>query len=120
MRPILPILIAAAMLPALPLSAMAATQVANSGASQFCGADAAEGYKRPGGFCDQLDDMNSLAPTSDDDGCKKVSDAGYRFDGQSGRLLVAEPMYDPCCPHYGMLTPGQVLPAEGLLVAAKC
>ena len=109
-------LLAFAMLTALP--AAAATQVANSSNSAHCSEQAAEGYKRPGGYCEQIDDLNSLVPASDG-ACATVADAGFRYDEIEGRMLVAIPM-DPCCRHdVGSLTGGD-LPPVGILVADRC
>ena len=60
----MPIILAAALLSALPASGFAATQIANSATSKLCDPDAPEGYKRPGGYCEQIDDLKSLAKTA--------------------------------------------------------
>lgn len=116
MTRVLTILLSAALLPILSFPAAAATQIANSETSAFCGPEGAEGYKRPGGFCEQIDDNNSLMPGKDGDGCETVADAGFRFDEVTGRLLVSE--IDPCC-NYGELTLDE-LPLNGILVASYC
>lgn len=115
MTRILAIIVATAMLSALPVSALATTQVADSSTSAFCGPDGAESYKRPGGFCEQLDDNNSLVFDEGDDACALVGDAGFRYDEIQGRLLVAMPA-NPCCKQWGMI-PDDQLPPEGILVA---
>jgi hypothetical protein len=118
MTKILPVLIAVALLPSLQLPAFAGTQLANSGLSPYCGPDGAANYKAPGGFCDQLDDLNTLMPKGDGDPCGIVAETRITFDSKSGRLLVAVP-YNPCC-NYGSLTNGD-LPVDGILVAtAPC
>jgi hypothetical protein len=117
MTRVLAILLSAAILPILYVPATAATQIANSETSAFCGPDGAEGYKRPGGYCEQIDDNNSLMPGKEGDGCANVADAGFRFDEATGRLLVAEPI-DPCC-NYAELTLDQ-FPLDAILVAVSC
>jgi len=114
---ILAVILAVATLPALPLSAVAATQFADSSASSLCGEAGAEGYKRPGGFCEQLDDLKSLVDDVDDDACATVGDAGFRYDEIQGRLLVAMPI-DPCC-NFAEIVPADHLPPEGILVATS-
>ncbi|MBK8085469.1 MAG: hypothetical protein IPK28_17475 [Devosia sp.] len=107
--------IAATLVAAIPLSASGAVRIAGSDNTQLCGPDAPEGYKRPGGFCEQLDDWKSLVPTQE--GCTPILVGDAAFD-RSGRILVAIPI-DPCCliatsldlPH---------LPPEGVLVAVSC
>lgn len=114
----LPFVLAAALLSALPASGFAATQIANSATSKFCSADAPDSYKRPGGYCDQIDDTNSLF-TPNEAACGSVADAGFRYDDIQGRLLVAEPMpIDPCC-RFGFNMTEQ-LPVNGTLVASLC
>ncbi|WP_423068008.1 hypothetical protein [Devosia sp. CN2-171] len=36
------------------------TALADSSTDRLCGPDAPEGYKRPGGYCDQIDSKGSL------------------------------------------------------------
>lgn len=113
----MPLILAAALFSALPASGFAATQIANSDTSKLCAPDAPESYKRPGGYCDQIDDLKSLAPTGDGDSCGKIADAGFRFDEIQGRLRVAMPI-DPCCVvGFNMQ---QQLPVDGILVASAC
>jgi hypothetical protein len=38
---------------------------ADSSTDRLCGPDAPEGYKRPGGYCDQIDDKGSLFAPKD-------------------------------------------------------
>src|SRR5688500_3550655 len=40
---------------------------AGSSNDALCGPDAPEGYKRPGGYCEQIDNKNSLFDTDDED-----------------------------------------------------
>ena len=115
---ILAVILAAATLPALPLSAVAATQFADSSLSPLCSDAGAEVYKRPGGFCEQLDDMNSLVHDVEDDACATVADAGFRYDEIQGRLQVAVAI-DPCCDFEAMI-PADHLPPVGILVAIAC
>ncbi len=114
---ILAVILAAATLPALPLSAVAATQVADSSLSPLCGEAGAEVYKRPGGFCDQLDDLNSLVHEVEDDACATIADAGFRYDEIQGWLQVAGAI-DPCC-HIEAMIAVDHLPPEGILVATS-
>ena len=99
---------------ATPLSASAVVQIAGSSNTELCGPDAPEGYKRPGGFCEQLDDWKSLAPVPGD--CT-AGFADAAFD-KAGRILIAGEV-DPCCYYTVSLDP-QELPAEGVLVAVYC
>ncbi|MDC9825131.1 hypothetical protein PRN20_15475 [Devosia sp. ZB163] len=118
MTKILPVLIALALLPSLQLPALAGTQLANSGLSPYCGPDGAANYKAPGGFCDQLDDLNTLMPKGDGEVCGNVAETRITFDDKSGRLLVAVPDYDPCC-HVTWLN-NVDLPVEAIRVATAC
>jgi len=110
----LPFVIATALLAALPSSGFAAAHVANAATSKLCGPDAPESYKRPGGYCDQLDDLGSLAPKGEGSHCAKFADAGFRFDEIQGRLLMATPPMDPCCAGFIMQ---MQLPVAGILLA---
>ena len=56
-------IIALAFLAASALAIPAAPVLANSAIDSYCGPDAPEGYKRPGGYCEQIDDTNSLVDT---------------------------------------------------------
>lgn len=62
--------------------------LADSSTDPLCSADAPEGYKRPGGYCDQIDSKGSLM--EDKDGCdyRQVS---MLLSGQ--RILVADNCY---------------------------
>ena len=91
MNKILAVVAALAMLPALPAAA-ATTQIANSSSSAFCSEAAAEGYKRPGGYCDQIGSTNSLIESQD--GCVPyyiVSSADLKLQGEV--VLVADNCY---------------------------
>ncbi len=112
MTKFLPFVLAAALVAVLPSSGFAATHLANSGASKFCSADAPESYKRPGGFCDQLDGWKSL--NQHETNCGHFADAGFRYDEIEGRMVVAA-KYSPCCNQVGMLN--LPLPPERILVA---
>lgn len=82
--------------------AYAGTQLANAANSAFCTDGANAAYQRPGGFCDQLDDTNSLVK-DDGDGCSvRVTMNGSSDDL---RLLLAAPRpFDPCDPcNYGFV-----------------
>lgn len=106
--------VAATLVAAAPFSASGAVRMANPDNTPLCGPDAPEGYKRPGGFCEQLEDWKSLFPTQE--GCTVlVGDAA--FDNK-GRILIARPIYDPCCLIATSLD--LPLPPEGLLVAVSC
>ncbi len=109
-------ILAFAMLTAMP--AAAATQVANSSTSPLCTEQAPDAYKRPGGYCDQIDDLNSLAPKGGDS-CGFVADAGLRFDEIEGRMLVAVPI-NPCCNLLGSLTGADLPPAAILVADTSC
>jgi hypothetical protein len=41
--------------------------LADSSTDPLCGPDAPEGYKRPGGYCDQLDSKGSLNKGTEED-----------------------------------------------------
>jgi len=61
---------------------------ADSSNDHLCGPDAPEGYKRPGGYCDQIDNKGSMM---EQNGCRYQIEANlvaFRF-GDSA-LLVAE------------------------------
>jgi hypothetical protein len=45
----------------------ASVALADSSTDSLCGPDAPEGYKRPGGYCDQIDSKGSLFEQND--GC---------------------------------------------------
>ncbi len=108
--------VAATLFAAAPFSASGAVRMAGSDTTPLCGPDAPEGYKRPGGFCEQLDDWKSLIPTQE--GCTVVLVGDAAFD-RNGRTLVAAPIYDPCCVILSSLDLPH-LPPEGLLVAVSC
>jgi len=110
----MPFIIAAALLSALPATGFAATHIANSATSKFCAPDAPESYKRPGGYCDQIDSVDSLVPQGSGTACGNVADAGFRFDEIQG-LLVATAPINPCC-NFGF-NMEQQLPVDGILVA---
>lgn len=79
--------------------AYAGTQLANAANSAFCTEGANAAYQRPGGFCDQLDDTNSLVKDDGDDGCSITVTMNGSFE--TPRLLVAGPgPIDPCDPCY--------------------
>ncbi len=42
------------------------TALADSSTDPLCGPDAPDGYKRPGGYCDQIDSKGSLFPQKED------------------------------------------------------
>ncbi|MDB5541299.1 MAG: hypothetical protein JWQ89_3026 [Devosia sp.] len=46
---------------------------ADSSTNPLCGPDAPEGYKRPGGYCEQIDNKNSLV--EDDSDCEYYVEA---------------------------------------------
>jgi hypothetical protein len=112
-----PFIVAAVLLSALPATGFAAAHIASSDTSKVCAPDAPESYKRPGGYCDQLDDLNSLLPTGPETVCPTVADAGFRFDEIQGRVLQVG-MINPCC-RYGFNLEQQ-LPVDGILVANAC
>lgn len=86
--------------------AYAGTQLANAANSAFCNDEAARAsYMRKGGFCDQLDDMNSLVKDDGDDGCKVT----MNVPSAASRLLLAA-MYDPCDPCYDYGLVNDLLP----------
>ena len=99
---------------ATPLSASAVVQIAGSSNTGLCGPDAPEGYKRPGGYCEQLDDWKSLAPVP---GNCTLGFADAAFD-TAGRILIAGAV-DPCC-YYTVSLDAHELPAEVVLVAVYC
>ena len=95
---------------ALPAAAVAATRVALA-----CPADAPEGWKRPGGYCEQRNTLDTLG-TEKGNGvsCRRMVDVGSYLQGPLGdRLLMATEIYDPCC-NYGAAAPSAYLP-DGLL-----
>lgn len=65
------------------------TAFADSSNDRLCGPDAPEGYKRPGGYCDQIDSKSSLSK-GDNEGCEPYP-AGLLAALKSGQVvLVAE------------------------------
>ena len=96
---------------ALPAAAVAATRVALA-----CPADAPEGWKRPGGYCEQRNTLDTIG-TEKGNGvsCRMDADIGDMAPLQRGGkvLLLAMP-YNPCCD-----TSMSVLPSDlpdGLLM----
>ena len=84
---------------ALALSMFPATVpvLANSANDPLCSAEAPEGYKRPGGYCEQIDDTSSLVTTEKRDCVYKV--IGFDALQRGEVVLVAEPQlphYDEC------------------------
>ena len=81
---------------AAPTVAFASSQVAIA-----CPADAPESFKRAGGYCEQIEDLNSIAPYgTGEGGCKMVSMIAAP-EMIEGRVHVAT-LIDPCC-NYGSL-----------------
>lgn len=83
------------MLVASTLLAPVATPVlASAKVAIACPADAPESFKRAGGYCEQIEDLNSIAPNGSGVGCQ------YKYaelvDPATQRLEVA--IQDPC--HY--------------------
>lgn len=103
-------LFAIAVLTAVP--ATASTEIANSGISPLCTEQGPESYKRPGGYCDQLDDTKSLAPSGERVPCRYYADAGIRFDDEGSIMVVG---VNPCC-GYGSLFDDLVM-GDSFLVA---
>lgn len=71
--------------------------LANSANDPLCSADAPEGYKRPGGYCEQIDDTSSLVTTEKSD-CVWL-DGALAIEFREV-ILVADMSppdhYDPC------------------------
>lgn len=63
---------------------------ADSSTDPLCSADAPEGYKRPGGYCDQIDSKGSLM--EDKDGCDYRMPVAMLLSDQQ-RVLVADNCY---------------------------
>jgi hypothetical protein len=80
---------------AAPTVSLASSEVAIA-----CPADAPEAWKRPGGYCEQIQNLNSIAPYGTGEGCKVVS-MGIAPQMIEGRVQVAT-LIDPCC-NYGSL-----------------
>lgn len=83
---------------ALPTLAAASTDVALA-----CPADAPEGWKRPGGYCEQRNSLDTI-------GTEKGTGASCNFASVAPMRLgvqvhVAEIIYDPCC-RFVSVTPG--------------
>jgi hypothetical protein len=69
------------------------TAFADSSTDRLCGPDAPEGYKRPGGYCDQIDSKGSLMDHKT--GCDyQMVEALLTSLAPGERLLVA----DDCLP----------------------
>ncbi len=58
-------IIALTFLAAAALATPAAPAFANSSVDRLCGPDAPEGYKRPGGYCEQIDSTSSLVQSEE-------------------------------------------------------
>lgn len=67
----------------------ASVALADSSTDPLCGPGAPEGYKRPGGYCEQIDSKSSL--TEKKDCVIPVADATIAF---GDRILVAEYCYE--------------------------
>ena len=65
---------------------------ADSSANALCGPDAPDGYKRPGGYCEQLDNKGSLIEQLDCDEYQVEVLASLKL-GET--ILVAENCYQP-------------------------
>lgn len=114
--------LAVAMLAATPLHASAAVESASSSRTELCSPGGPEGYQRPGGFCDRLDNPNSLSSPITSAGCPNlIADAGYRYDSQLGTLVLNLAAADPCNKVECVTLNLKHLPGEGILVAgAPC
>jgi hypothetical protein len=60
------LILAAVLALAAPLGGVAPA-FADSSTDRLCGPDAPDGYKRPGGYCDQIDNKGSLVEDKDCD-----------------------------------------------------
>lgn len=75
---------------ALPVATPA---FADSSTNALCGPDAPEGYKRPGGYCEQLDNKGSLIEQPDCDYYVPVEALAALKAGET--ILVADNCYQP-------------------------
>ena len=90
MKNILAITLLVASTAAFPL----ATPVfADSSTNALCGPDAPDGYKRPGGYCEQLDNKGSLVEQDDCD--YNYVPAVLATLEQGEIILVADNCYQP-------------------------
>jgi len=72
---------------------VAAPALANSSIDRLCGPDAPEGYKRPGGYCEQIDSNKSL--NDGHDGCSwEWLPLSTMMKQTSEPVLVAANCYD--------------------------
>ena len=76
---------------ALPTIAIASTDVALA-----CPADAPEGWKRPGGYCEQRNSLDTIG-TEKGNGvsCQNITSIEPML--LTGRVHVAGLIYNPCC-----------------------
>lgn len=84
---------------ALPTLAVASTDVALA-----CPADAPEGWKRPGGYCEQRNSLDTIG-TEKGNGVSCMGQASVEPLRLGVKLRVAYIIYDPCCLNVSV-TPG--------------
>ncbi len=66
--------------------------LADSSTDPLCGPDAPDGYKRPGGYCDQIDSKGSLFHQDDDCDYRAV-EALHSMIAVVDRMMVADNCY---------------------------
>ncbi len=88
MKKIIAITLLLASVAAFPAAAPA---LADSSSDRLCGPDAPEGYKRPGGYCDQIDSKGSLVEQKD--GCDYYVQPALAALKRGVTVLVAENCY---------------------------
>lgn len=86
------LVLAAVLALAAPLGGVAPA-FADSSNDRLCGPDAPDGYKRPGGYCDQIDSKGSLFEQKD---CNYMpATIGFSAVFDLPRLQLAEYCYEP-------------------------
>jgi hypothetical protein len=68
----------------------ASVAIADSSTDALCGPDAPEGYKRPGGYCDQIDSKGSLFDHQDEECDYRILKLALATLKPGERLLVAD------------------------------
>lgn len=102
-------------------AALASTDVALA-----CPADAPEGWKRPGGYCDQRNTLDTIGTEKGNgiDRCRMDADIGPALGQPLLRQLVAY-IYDPCCDRASASPPlrlpnGMLMRSDETILVSVC
>lgn len=69
--------------------------------NSLCGPDAPEGYKRPGGYCESIEENKSLFES--DDGCEAFVPTSFVLGRSAKPVLVAEYCDYPDVPNFAAI-----------------